>query len=394
MWTSLALVAVLAVGAPEVSVETLDGTTTTGQLTALSADSLTLQTQDGDKSIPVKELLIVVPQDTPKQESAGPIWVEFSDGSKITADTFTVEKGTARIGLEKGEDGASVSVPTKQLKLVLFGASGTSQKAWPAAEAGDLIAVKKKDAVDYLEGVAGNITADSVEFTFQDETIPVKRARVVGIRYFQPPRESRSTAPCIVESARGWKIKGKPVELADGTLTFETAAKQKFSIPINQITRLDFTAGKITYLSDLEPESVEWTPLIDFGKSATALAEYYAPRKDQAREQRPITIDGKQYSKGLALYSRTTMTYRLPAGSTRFKAVAGIDDAVGDGGHVRLQISADDKKLFDAPIAGKDGPTSIDLDVAGARRLSILVDYGDDLDAADHLDLADARIVK
>jgi hypothetical protein len=197
-----------------------------------------------------------------------------------------------------------------------------------------------------------------------------------------------------VESSRGWKLKGDPVEVADGKLVFLTQSKQKFWVPVDQITRLDFTAGKIAYLSDLEPESVEWTPLIDFGKAGTSLAEYYAPRKDQSREQKPISLDGKQYAKGLALYSRTAMTYRLPAGSTRFKAVAGIDDAVGDGGHVRLQISADDKKLFDAPIAGKDGPTSIDLDVAGARRLSILVDYGDDLDAADHLDLADARIVK
>ncbi len=65
-----------------------------------------------------------------------------------------------------------------------------------------------------------------------------------------------------------------------------------------------------------------------------------------------------------------------------------------DIGHVQLVISADGKKLFDQPIAGSDGAVPIDLDVSGAKRLSILVDFGDGLDAGDYLNLADARIVK
>ncbi len=105
-------------------------------------------------------------------------------------------------------------------------------------------------------------------------------------------------------------------------------------------------------------------------------------------------IGGKTYAKGLALYSRTEMTYRLPAGAKKFTAFAGIDDCVRDVGGVRLEISADGKKLFDKSISGGDAPADIDLDVSGAKRLSILVDYGTGLDAGDYLDLAEARILK
>ncbi|HEY2826653.1 MAG TPA: NPCBM/NEW2 domain-containing protein, partial [Pirellulales bacterium] len=95
-----------------------------------------------------------------------------------------------------------------------------------------------------------------------------------------------------------------------------------------------------------------------------------------------------------SLYSRTAIDYRVPAGMKKFKATAGIDDSVRDIGNIRLKISADGKTLFDKPVTGKDVPVELDLEVAGAKRLSILVDYGDQFDAGDYLDLADARMLK
>ncbi len=157
---------------------------------------------------------------------------------------------------------------------------------------------------------------------------------------------------------------------------------------------LDFSVGKIIYLSDLDPESVRWTPYLDFQKASATLEQFYAPRRDEGREHRSLMIGGKTYAKGLALYSRTEMTYRLPAGAKKFTAFAGIDDCVRAVGGVRLEVSADGKKLFDKSISGGDAPADIDLDVSGAKRLSILVDYGTGLDAGDYLDLAEAKILK
>jgi catechol 2,3-dioxygenase-like lactoylglutathione lyase family enzyme len=80
--------------------------------------------------------------------------------------------------------------------------------------------------------------------------------------------------------------------------------------------------------------------------------------------------------------------------ATKFKALAGIDEAVQTAGHVVLKISADGKQLFSAPVAGTAAAVQLDLDVAGARKLQILVDYGEELDTGDYLNLVDARIVK
>ena len=52
------------------------------------------------------------------------------------------------------------------------------------------------------------------------------------------------------------------------------------------------------------------------------------------------------------------------------------------------------KVLFEADVRGADKPREIDLDVSKVRDLEILVDFGGDLDIADWLDLADARVTK
>ena len=124
------------------------------------------------------------------------------------------------------------------------------------------------------------------------------------------------------------------------------------------------------------------------------LAKAAGPRRDAAIEGGPLRLGGKSYSKGLAIRSRTRLVYRLPSGFTRFKATAGIDDAVRPGGNIELTLLADGKQLLKTTITGEDDPQPISVDVRGVVRLTILVDFGKDQDVADHLDLAEARLTK
>ncbi len=143
----------------------------------------------------------------------------------------------------------------------------------------------------------------------------------------------------------------------------------------------------------MKPESAVWTPYLGASASAASSA-FYRPRTDRALEGGPLRVGGKKYAKGLALHSRTELVYRLPEKFSRFQATAGIDDGVRGAGHVRLLVVGDDRTLLDELIAGKDPPRQLDLDIQGVHRLKITVDYGEDLDVSDHLDLCEARILK
>ena len=107
-----------------------------------------------------------------------------------------------------------------------------------------------------------------------------------------------------------------------------------------------------------------------------------------------MRLGGKQFSKGLALHSRTEAVYYLPGRFRRFCAVAGIDDDFRPRGNVRMILRGEGKTLWEATLAGAEQPRAIDVDVTGVRRLTILVDFTGDLDAAGHAILGDARVSK
>jgi len=201
-------------------------------------------------------------------------------------------------------------------------------------------------------------------------------------------------AICRIVGADGSTWEVAAIALAGDRVEWTTTAGVQSSAPWASLARLDFSKGKVVYLSDLEPESVEYTPFFGPAGKWDALRQAYAPREDRGVDSPLLELDGKPYHRGLALRSRTSVVYRLPDRYSRFLAVAGIDDRVRPRGHVRLVIRGDDRVLLDTAIAGTEASKPIDLDLTGVRRLAVLVDYGDDLDVADHLDLVEARIVK
>src|SRR4029079_9146425 len=113
--------------------------------------------------------------------------------------------------------------------------------------------------------------------------------------------------------------------------------------------RADFSAGKLSYLSDLKPTNVKWTPRIAAPAAASLIAGYGLPRNDVSYSGSPLSLawpdealaSGRQvrtYAKGLALRSRTEASFRIPAGMKRFVTTAGIDPATAQQGHVLLEI--------------------------------------------------------
>ena len=72
----------------------------------------------------------------------------------------------------------------------------------------------------------------------------------------------------------------------------------------------------------------------------------------------------------------------------------GIDRSIVKYGNVHVIIRADGKVIFEGDCSLGDEPRPLDLDVSQVRDLEIFVDFGKDLDFGDHLDLADARVIR
>jgi hypothetical protein len=72
----------------------------------------------------------------------------------------------------------------------------------------------------------------------------------------------------------------------------------------------------------------------------------------------------------------------------------GIDPRVRDGGDVNLVVLGDEKRLFESSLKRGEAAKKLRLDLRGVNRLTIVVEFGRDLDVGDYVNFTDARLVK
>ncbi len=89
------------------------------------------------------------------------------------------------------------------------------------------------------------------------------------------------------------------------------------------------------------------------------------------------------------------MTWRLDRAYERFTGLLGIDDAAGRLADADVSILVDGRTLarFEHLRAGQP-PRTIDVDVAGAETLEILVGFGLRGDVQDRVDLVNVALIR
>jgi len=403
---SLIIASLLAAGPAEFRVETLDGETFTGRLQRWTAEQIVLETDEGPQPIAAQAWLAVEPavaDDQPFPADAE-IRVTLIDGSRIATGQLLVADGQA--SLERGGD-RQWTLPAKQIASVQLGPLEDAElkRQWQdivrKEHRGDVIVIRKKSALDYIDGVLGRVTAEKVHFLLDGDEIPVDRARVAGMVYFQSDPASLPAAACIVHTRGGSQLQAKSATWSQGKLQVAGPGGWQLDVPLAELRRVDYAAGKLRYLSELEIELLSSRPYFGLPKPIAAEQQWRNVAVDRSLEggrlRLPATDDSREvleFSRGIALRSESEIECEVPDGFRRFRALAGIDHRVRPLGHVELTIWGDEQRLLEAALGGTDAPLPIDLDVSRFRRLRIGVDYGRGGDVADHLDLCRARFTK
>jgi hypothetical protein len=396
---TLIIAALAAAGAAQFEARTLDGQTAAGALVSVDAQQLVLETADGPKTLPIASLAVVSRQPAPAARTEKLIQVELIDGSRLAVAEYAAGGQEATLEIAGGE---KLAVALSSIRWVRFAAPADAEqplaKQWSEITqlkaAGDLLVVRKKGALDYLEGVLSKVDVESCQFEIDNEQIAVPRAKLAGLVYARPPAGDLPEALAELVTADGARLPLRSLTLADGKLRVATPGGIELALPVDHVARIDFSSGKIVYLSDLEPEAAEYTPLLGLKPPLAGVAAYYAYRRDVGFDRNPLVLDGKRFAKGLSLASRTTLAYRLPGKFRQFRAVVGIDDAVRETGNVHVEITGDGKPLWQGDVRGSDAARELELEIDGVRRLAIVCDYGADLDIGDRLNLAEARVTK
>jgi len=125
-----------------------------------------------------------------------------------------------------------------------------------------------------------------------------------------------------------------------------------------------------------------------------ATAGWGEVRLNRSVMNKPMTMAGRRYLRGIGTHAGSRIDYALPGGFKTFAATAGYDQEVR-GGSVVFVVKGDDRELFRSPVAGRDtSPIEIRVPLDGVSRLSLIVEDAGDGIAADHANWADARLLK
>jgi NPCBM/NEW2 domain len=367
---------------------TLSGRRQTGGLTELSSDSATLMVAGKPAKVPLSEVLDI--RATGSKASA-------ASDSRRPELTLTDGSHLFFTGLRMNERGAQVETPnfgpfmlpqSAVASIRLSAIEPQIADSWRDLAAReltkDMLVIRKGNVLDHLDGTVGAIDDVGIHFVIDGEDVTLKREKIFGVVYARRNVDAGKPV-CEVTSAGGDFVKVQNAQWSAGKLKAGILGGAQITIPGEQILSLDFSLGKVRYLSQLEPREVKYTPFFD------QVWTYY---RDRPRDGGMLRLGNKEYARGLWIHSRTLLKYRLNGEYRRFQAVMGIDQAVAPLGNVHVVISGDDKVLHQSDVRGSDPPVNLDLDLAGVRELQILVDFGGDLDIADHLDLADAKVIK
>ena len=409
-----AILAVSALGA-DVTVKPLSGEPAGGKLVGLSGGQVVIEAKTGPQKFAATDLLSV---DFPIEKSLDKpaAWVDLLDGSMLLAESYKAVDGKATAVLIGG---ASVEIPTRSILSVRFRQQDADLAAqWRAIvsgeHAGDLIVVRKtsmrtveegdetktvtETALDQLDGTLLEIGPESVKFDFGGERIEVKIEKIEGLVYFHPVRRELPSPLCRLIDASGSQWSLKAVELAGDKLKVTTTASVIAELPLASVAKLDFSAGNIALLADLEPDTGDGEPLVSLQPEAMTakFGRIFKVSRTPPLGADGFRLAGKRYDGGLSMHSPASLVYRVPEGFRKLHAVAGVDDSIVAPGHFELVILGDGKELARHEFNGAEdrGPVTIDLDLAGVRRFSIVVDPADGQDFGDQLNLCEARLTK
>ena len=396
--TACLLFGTLVAAAPEVEVTLLDGQGRSGTLESLSGTELVLRAGEETATYAAADLLELrftgaAAEDSLEQQRQ--FEVRLVDGTIVRCTGYT---STPRNATLNAEIIGTLELPLTQIRSVRLGELDSKvQGAWDDLRAretrNDLLVVRKGNALDFVGGVAADVTEQSVKMLVNDRDVPVPRERVFGIVY---PRAApaREHAVCELALDSGDRLRLTAITLTADEAAATLVAGPQVTVPAARIRAVDFGLGRVKYLADM-PETATYEPV-----GLITSEDVQKLRKNTNSLGGALKVGRATYSRGLWIHSGTVLKYRLNREYRRLQGIVGMerssDSCARLAPAVRVTILGDGKVLLEGDFIWVGEPQPMDLDVAGIRDLEIRVQpvSKETLGACEHLAIAEARAIK
>jgi hypothetical protein len=241
---------------------------------------------------------------------------------------------------------------------------------------------------DHLSGGFLALNEKRIKFQAPGGPIELDRGGIVALG-FEPglvvyPRPDGGFLELTM--ADGSRLGVSHARIEQGHVVAATRFKTSIRLALSELVQVHARRASLAYLSDRQATAEQYVA-------------YLGPtrpyRRDLAVDGHPLRLAGQSYDRGLGTQSRTLLAYRLAPGDSRFQALVGLDDSAGPLGSVVFRVLVDGKERFlSPPMSVRDTPKPIDVDLAGAKVLILVTEFGERGEIRDLADWVEARIIR
>jgi hypothetical protein len=177
------------------------------------------------------------------------------------------------------------------------------------------------------------------------------------------------------------------VRLTWGAASVETVAigGEPTSLRPQDIAHIELRGGRRTWLGSLAPGRYEGRPFLD---------KNWPLQVDQNVMGGPLSVAGRAYRRGIGLHSACRVTWELGGRYQKFRGAVGMDDSAGTLADADLVVSVDGRVMAEhRHLKPREAPRPIDVDVAGAKELTLEVGFGRMGHVQDRVNLVNAALI-
>lgn len=372
-----------------------------GELVSIDDKNIVMKTAGGNVTKALAQVLQLDLQ-AAAQPSGNYTQVELTDGTVLNCKPDGVAFNGKQVELTVLPD-LKVQVPLKALSYILKEAQDPRvrehadwKKLLKSRRTQDMFVKAHEGRLSGVDGTFTDGKGTALNFILdgRDTAVPLDLTKpaIAGCIFVNKTDPDAPVTLCKFLDINQNLLMVAKLEAKEGSdFAVTTVAGAKLQYKRDLVVKLDYSRGKLTYLSDMDPAILN------------ELSDDFVDHRyvrDKTRDGNQLQLAGATFNKGLFLPVTTKLEYTIGGDYNEFTAQIGVDERVPGKVHVKLVIQGDGKVLFPpANDAGEfkrgDKPRQIKLNVKDIQKLTIAVEPAEPLNLfGQHLNLADAKINK
>lgn len=263
-------------------------------------------------------------------------------------------------------------------------ASFTRALAQPSDEE-DQIFLQVGDKVESIAGLIESITAEAVDFQWQEQARQLPWRQFHGVVFAALEKPPERTGRTLVALRDGSQLLGQLQSLEAGRLRLLLTGNATVEIPWSAVRHLEHHSPRMTMLSEQDPAEANESPLVTFARGW---------QRNRSVLGGPLRVGDQVAAHGIGVAATSQLTYELQGRYDRLLVTVGIDRETAGRGDCVVAILVDGRTAQQARITGRDAPLNWQVDLRGARRVTLSVEPGAGLDLGDHVDWIEPRLLR